>query len=189
MIRFTTGNLLEADVEALVNTVNTVGVMGKGIALMFKEAYPANFQEYATACKRGEVRTGRIFLTETGQLAGPRWILNFPTKRHWRTRTRLEWIEEGLKDLRRVIEREGIRSIAIPPLGCGNGGLDWSQVRPHIERALGDLPGVEVVAYEPTRRYQNVAKHRGVERLTPARALVAEMIRRYWILGLSLIHI
>lgn len=185
MIRFTRGNLLEADVEALVNTVNTVGVMGKGIALMFKEAFPANFREYAAACKKGEVRTGRMFVTRSASLSGPRWIINFPTKEHWRARTRMEWIDAGLEDLRRVIHAEGIRSVAVPPLGCGHGGLTWSQVRPRIEKALGDLPGVEVVVYEPTRRYQNISKRRGVETLTPARALIVELVRRYWILGIE----
>jgi len=185
MIRFTQGNLLEADVEALVNTVNTVGIMGKGIALMFKEAFPPNFREYAAACKRGEVRTGRMFVTENPALMGPRWIINFPTKEHWRTRTRIEWIEDGLEDLRRVVEEKGIRSIAVPPLGCGHGGRSWSEVRPLIEKALGDLPEVDVVVYEPTPRYQNVAKRTGVQKLTPARALIAELVRRYWILGIE----
>lgn len=185
MIRFTRGNLLEADVEALVNTVNTVGVMGKGIALMVKEAFPENFREYAAACKRGEVEVGRVFLTQRPGLAGPRWIINFPTKKHWRHSSRIEWIEEGLVDLRRVILEKGIRSIAVPPLGCGQGGLRWQNVRGLIERKLGDLEGVEVVIYEPTRRYQNVAKRSGVEKLTPARALVAELVRRYSILGIE----
>lgn len=185
MIRFTRGNLLEADVEALVNTVNTVGVMGKGIALMVKEAFPENFREYAAACKRGEVEVGRVFLTQRPGLAGPRWIINFPTKKHWRHSSRIEWIEEGLVDLRRVILEKGIRSIAVPPLGCGQGGLPWQNVRGLIERKLGDLEGVEVVIYEPTRRYQNVAKRSGVEKLTPARALVAELVRRYSILGIE----
>lgn len=187
MVYLTQGNMLEADVEALVNTVNTEGVMGKGIALMFKEAFPENFREYDAACKLGEVKTGSIFVTElplklTG---GPRWILNFPTKRHWRHRTRIEWIEEGLRDLRRVIAEKEIRSVAVPPLGCGAGGLRWHDVRPLIERVLGDLEGVEVQIYEPTSRYQNVAKRQGVEKLTPARALVAELVRRYWVLGIQ----
>jgi O-acetyl-ADP-ribose deacetylase (regulator of RNase III) len=185
MIRFTRGNLLEADVEALVNTVNTVGVMGKGIALMVKEAFPENFREYAVACKRGEVEVGRMFVTQRPGLEGPRWILNFPTKRHWRHSSRIEWIEEGLADLRRVILEKGIRSVAVPPLGCGHGGLPWLEVRVLIERELGNLEGVEVVVYEPTRRYQNVAKRSGVEKLTPARALVAELVRRYSILGIE----
>lgn len=184
MIRFTTGNLLDAHTEAVVNTVNTVGVMGKGIALMFKEAFPANFREYEAACKRGDVQTGRMFVTERPAILGsPRWIINFPTKQHWRGKARLEWIESGLQDLRCVIQEKNIRSIALPPLGCGNGGLDWGDVRPLIERALADLTDVEIVIYEPTREYQNVAKRTGVESLTPARALIAELVRRYSVLG------
>lgn len=184
-MQFTTGNLLEADIEAVVNTVNTVGVMGKGIALMFKERYPANFKAYAAACERGEVQVGRMFVTESLELSGPRWIINFPTKRHWRGRTRFEWVEQGLEDLCRVIIDRRIRSIAIPPLGCGSGGLDWGEVRPAIERALGDLQGVRILVFEPTRTYQNVAKNVGVEKLTPARAMIAEMVRRYGLLGLD----
>jgi O-acetyl-ADP-ribose deacetylase (regulator of RNase III) len=186
MIRYTTGNLLDARTDAIVNTVNTVGIMGKGIALMFKEAFPANFREYEAACKRGDVRTGRMFITERSAIMGaPRWLINFPTKQHWRSNARLEWVEAGLEDLRAVILEKQIRSIALPPLGCGNGGLNWREVRPAIERALGDLPDVEIVVYEPTREYQNVAKRSGVEKLTPARALIAELVRRYWILGIE----
>jgi O-acetyl-ADP-ribose deacetylase (regulator of RNase III) len=186
MIRFTKGNLLDARAEAVVNTVNTVGVMGKGIALMFKEAFPDNFREYDAACRRGDVRTGEMFVTERSPILGaPRWIINFPTKEHWRGKARIEWIEAGLQDLRRVIAERNILSIAMPPLGCGNGGLDWSIVRPAIERAMSDLSNVEVIVYEPTREYQNVAKRTGVEKLTPARALIAELVRRYWILGIE----
>lgn len=185
MISYTAGNLLDADVEAVVNTVNTVGVMGKGIALMFKEAFPKNFKEYEAACKAREVEVGRMFVTETGELMGPKWIVNFPTKKHWRHPTKIEWITEGLKDLKKVIEENNIRSVAVPPLGCGNGGLDWQDVRPAIEEALGSLSGVELIVYEPTAKYQNVAKRSGVEKLTPARALVAEMVRRYWVLGIE----
>ncbi|MCB1055350.1 MAG: macro domain-containing protein [Acidobacteria bacterium] len=185
MLRYTQGNLLEADVEALVNTVNTVGVMGKGIALMFKEAFPDNFRQYAAACKGHEVEVGRMFVTRGPGLAGPRWIINFPTKKHWRSPTRLEWIASGLQDLRRLVIEERIRSIALPPLGCGNGGLRWLEVRPLIEQAFEGLTDVEVQVFEPTKRYQNVAKHRGVEQLTPARALIAELVRRYWILGIE----
>lgn len=185
MMRFTTGNLLDSYADAVVNTVNTVGIMGKGIALMFKEAFPANFHAYEAACKRGEVRTGKMFVTEPLMMGAPRWIINFPTKEHWRGKTRLEWIESGLQDLRRVILDKKIQSIALPPLGCGNGGLEWRVVRPLIERALADLPDVDVIVYEPTHEYQNVAKRAGVERLTPARALIAELVRRYWILGIE----
>lgn len=185
MIEFTRGNLLEADVEALVNTVNTVGVMGKGVALMFKEAFPENFKSYEAACKRQEVKVGRMFLTARESFIGPKWIVNFPTKQHWRGDSKMEWIESGLDDLKRVIAEHRIRSIAVPPLGSGNGGLDWNDVRPKIEAALGSLVDVKVVVYEPTNQYQNVAKRSGVENLTPARALVAELVRRYWVLGIE----
>jgi O-acetyl-ADP-ribose deacetylase (regulator of RNase III) len=185
MMKFTQGNLLEAPAEAFVNTVNTVGVMGKGIALMFKEAFPANFRAYEDACKQKEVTVGKMFVTENHALSGPRWIINFPTKKHWRNPSKLEWIIEGLGDLRRIVEEHQIRSIAVPPLGAGNGGLDWSEVRPEVERILGDLKGVEVLVFEPAIKYQNVAKRTGVEQLTPARALIAEMIRRYWVLGIE----
>jgi O-acetyl-ADP-ribose deacetylase (regulator of RNase III) len=185
MVEFTRGNLLEAKVEALVNTVNTVGVMGKGVALMFKEAFPENFKEYEAACKRKEVQVGHMFVTERQSFIGPKWIINFPTKQHWRGDSKLEWIEAGLEDLKRVIVERNIRSIAIPPLGSGNGGLDWNNVRPKIEAALSSLPNVQVIVYEPTDQYQNVAKRSGQEKLTPARALVAELVRRYWILGIE----
>lgn len=185
MVTYTQGNLLEADVDAVVNTVNTVGIMGKGIALMFKEQFPRNFEAYARACDAGEVRTGKMFVTENKELFGPRWIINFPTKTHWRVKTKIEWVEDGLKDLVRVIREKGINSIAIPPLGCGNGGLDWRDVRPLLESALAELEGVNAIVYEPTSKYQNVAKRTGVEKLTPARALVAEMVRRYSLLGIE----
>lgn len=185
MIRFTQGNLLEANVEALVNTVNTVGVMGKGVALMFKEAFPENFQAYEDACEADEVRVGRMFVTERRRLEGPRWIINFPTKKHWRQPSKIQWIVEGLEDLKRVIADKGIRSIALPPLGSGNGGLDWRDVRAKIAEALEPLRDVEVIVYEPTAKYQNVAKRAGKEKLTPSRALLVELIRRYWILGIE----
>ena len=185
MVTYAQGNLLEADVDAVVNTVNTVGIMGKGIALMFKEQFPRNFEAYARACDAGEVRIGKMFVTENKELFGSKWIINFPTKTHWRVKTQIEWVEEGLKDLVRVIREKNIHSIAIPPLGCGNGGLNWQDVRPLIESALGELDGVNAIVYEPTVKYQNVAKRTGVEKLTPARALVAEMVRRYSLLGIE----
>jgi O-acetyl-ADP-ribose deacetylase (regulator of RNase III) len=183
MIKYTTGNLLNAEVEALVNTVNTVGVMGKGIALMFKEAYPENLHQYAEACKNKKVETGSMFVTETGKLFGPKWIINFPTKQHWRNPSKLEWIEAGLRDLCRIIEQKQISSIAIPPLGSGNGGLDWQIVKKMIEQDLSKLTNVNVVVYEPNPQYQNIVKPSGVEALTPARALVIELVRRYQVLG------
>jgi O-acetyl-ADP-ribose deacetylase (regulator of RNase III) len=183
-MRFTQGNLLDAKVEAVVNTVNTVGVMGKGIALMFKERFPENYKAYAAACAAEEVKIGKMFVTAGVELDGPKWIINFPTKQHWRQPTKFEWIRSGLDDLKRVIEEKKIRSIAVPPLGCGNGGLDWQEVRRLIEAALADVD-VEAIIYEPTAKYQNVAKKKGLEKLTPARALIAEVIRRYWVLGIE----
>jgi O-acetyl-ADP-ribose deacetylase (regulator of RNase III) len=183
MIRFETGNLLEAPAEALVNTVNEVGGMGKGIALMFREAFPENTHVYTEAAQAGDVQVGRMLVTSTGGLFGPRWIVNFPTKRHWRQPSRLEWIRAGLHDLVRVIREYGIRSIAVPPLGCGNGGLEWSHVRPEIEAAAAELPDVEFIVYAPSSAYHNAPKRAGLETLTPARALIAESVRRYSVLG------
>lgn len=185
MIKFTQGNLLDARAEALVNTVNTVGVMGKGIALMFKERFADNYQRYAAACKAKQVHTGKMFVSEVNELDGSRWIINFPTKQHWRAPSQMTWVVDGLQDLRRFLVEKQVKSIAIPPLGAGNGGLEWSAVREQIEIALGDLPGIEIVVFEPTKQYQNVAKRTGVEKLTPARALIAELVRRYWVLGME----
>lgn len=185
MIEYTTGNLLAAQAEALVNTVNTVGVMGKGIALMFKELFPDNFSEYARACDAGAVQVGHMHVFHRGGFLNPRFIINFPTKKHWRHPSKLEWIDEGLRDLRRVIIENEIKSVALPPLGSGNGKLEWSDVKPLIQRHLGDLDGVSVTVFEPTERYQNVAKRAGVEKLTPARAIVAELVRRYWVIGIE----
>ncbi len=128
MIRDAHGDLLSAEADALVNTVNTVGVMGKGIALQFKKAWPAMFRDYQAASKRGEIIPGRVHVWETGSLSGPRFIINFPTKRHWRAPSKLADIEAGLAHLADVIRARGITSIAIPPLGCGNGGLAWKDV-------------------------------------------------------------
>jgi O-acetyl-ADP-ribose deacetylase (regulator of RNase III) len=150
MIEKSRGNLLEAPAEALVNTVNTVGVMGKGIALQFRQAYPEMYRAYEKACKDGEVRLGEVQTFDLGGLAGsPRWLINFPTKGHWRAASRLADIETGLVDLVAKIRKLNIRSIAVPPLGCGNGGLDWKVVRPLIENAFADLPDVRVLLFEP----------------------------------------
>jgi O-acetyl-ADP-ribose deacetylase (regulator of RNase III) len=145
------GNLLESTADALVNAVNTAGVMGKGIALQFKQAYPANFQAYKEACQRGEVRLGTMFTTETGLQDSPRYIINFPTKAHWRARSKLTDIQSGLADLRDVIRARDIHSIAVPSLGCGNGGLNWQDVRPLIIEALDDLTGLHVKLFPPKR--------------------------------------
>ena len=149
MTEFRQGNIFEAPAEALVNTVNTVGVMGKGVALQFKRAFEDNFKDYAKACESGEIAVGRVFIHHRNTLENPRYIINFPTKRHWRERSRLEYIQTGLDDLVRQVQQLGIQSIALPPLGCGNGGLDWSEVRPLIEAASNKLPEVEFIVYEP----------------------------------------
>ena len=185
MIKYVQGNLLEAPVEALVNTVNTVGVMGKGIALMFKEAFPNNTKQYVSACKAKQVVTGKMFVTQVNDLLGAKWIVNFPTKQHWRSKSKLEWIEEGLNDLKFFITSNQIKSIAIPPLGAGLGGLNWLEVKRCIEEKLSDLNDVEILIYTPTDQYQNRAKKQGVNKLTPARAMIAELIRRYWVVGME----
>jgi O-acetyl-ADP-ribose deacetylase (regulator of RNase III) len=149
MIEFRRGDIIGEDAEALVNTVNCVGVMGKGVALRFKAAFPANFRAYAAACQRSEVMPGKVFVHETGHITNPHYIINFPTKRHWRDKSRIEDIESGLRSLRHEIESRGIQSVALPAIGCGLGGLRWSEVRPLIERTLGTINGVRVVVFEP----------------------------------------
>src|SRR5882672_553649 len=138
MIRSGTGDLLDANAEALVNTVNCVGVMGKGIALQFKRAFPENFRAYLRAVQRGEIRPGRMHVFVTGSLANPRFVINFPTKRDWRNKSKIEDIRIGLEALVAEIVRLEIRTIAVPPLGCGNGGLDWNEVRPLVVDSLGN---------------------------------------------------
>lgn len=149
MLEFTGGDILQADAEALVNPVNCVGVMGRGLAAVFKEAFPGNFDAYAGACRRGEVVPGRLLVFEREPLAHPRYIVNFPTKRHWRDKSRLEDIEAGLAALKLDVVARGLRSIAVPALGAGLGGLKWATLRPRIVSALGGLNGVRVLVFEP----------------------------------------
>jgi O-acetyl-ADP-ribose deacetylase (regulator of RNase III) len=188
MIECKTGNLLQADVEALVNTVNTVGVMGKGIALQFKQAFPENFAAYEKAAKRQEIVPGKMFVYETNQFINPLYIINFPTKRHWRAKARLDYIEAGLEDLIRVICQKNIKSIAIPPLGCGFGGLDWEEVYPLILSALEKTPDVLAWVYlpsgTPAPEKMPVATHR--PRLTLGRAALIKLIDQYALPGYHL---
>jgi len=149
MIELAHGNLLRADAEALVNAVNCVGVMGKGIALQFKRAFPANYRAYAAACRRGEVRPGAMFVCEEASGEGRRVVINFPTKRHYRDASQLEDIDSGLRALVSEIRRREIRSIAVPALGCGLGGLRWSDVEPRIRAALGEVPETRVLLFAP----------------------------------------
>jgi O-acetyl-ADP-ribose deacetylase (regulator of RNase III) len=180
MIEYKSGNILIEDAEALVNTVNTVGIMGRGVALRFKEAFPENFKAYRAASKRREIQPGRMFVFETKRLTNPRYIINFPTKRHWRGKSRLGDIESGLNALATEIRTRGIRSIAIPPLGSGLGGLDWADVRPRIERALRGLDDVRIVVFEPLPRAEPEA-HPASEPLamTPGRAALVGLMDRY----------
>jgi O-acetyl-ADP-ribose deacetylase (regulator of RNase III) len=180
MIEYRTGNLLGEDVEALVNTVNCVGVMGRGVALQFKNAFPANFAAYAQACRGGEVQPGRMFVYETDSLTNPRFIINFPTKRHWRGKSRMEDIESGLRALVEEIRTRRIGSIAIPPLGSGLGGLNWPDVRSRIERALAVIPDVRAVVYEPgATADERKATSRAMPAITPGRAALVVLINRY----------
>lgn len=185
MVRKTRGNLLDAEVDALVNTVNAVGVMGKGVALQFKRAFPANFKAYKQACDAGDVEPGRMFIHDLGGLMRPRYIINFPTKRHWRERSRMEDIEVGLAALVEDIRRLGIESIALPPLGCGHGGLNWNMVFPLIERALAELVDVDVIVYEPAGAPAPEEMKDRTERpkMTIGRAAVLGLMNRYQVPG------
>jgi O-acetyl-ADP-ribose deacetylase (regulator of RNase III) len=149
MIKMLHENILDSDAEALVNPVNCVGFMGKGLALQFKKAYPDNFEAYRTACEAGAVKPGSMLIFEIGSLINPRYIINFPTKRHWKEKSRIEDIESGLKSLVEDVRQRNISSIAVPPLGCGLGGQKWSVVRPMIEKAFSELSAVQVLLFEP----------------------------------------
>jgi len=181
MIELTYGNLLETDAEALVNTVNCVGVMGKGIALQFKQAFPANFAQYEQACRQGQMQTGKMLVVATGQLVNPRYIINFPTKRHWKGKSKLEDIKAGLAALISEVKQLGLKSIALPPLGCGNGGLDWAEVKPLIEVAFEELPEVKVLLFEPQAAPQAEAMPIATNKpaMTRARALLVRLMDIY----------
>lgn len=181
MISELRGNLLETDAEALVNTVNTAGIMGKGIALQFKRAYPDMFKAYEAAAKRGELELGRVHVWHTNQLTGPRVIINFPTKRHWRSRSKLSDIKKGLEDLIRVVDELELKSIAIPPLGCGNGGLDWRDVQPLIHKAFEALPQVDVMLFPPgtTPRASEMRSREDRPNMTAGRAALIALIDAY----------
>ncbi|CAN5119437.1 macro domain-containing protein [soil metagenome] len=185
MITFASGDLLQSGAEAIINTVNCVGVMGKGIALQFKQAFPRNYDAYRRACEAGEVRLGEMFVFDTGSMINPRWIINFPTKGHWKANSRLEDIVTGLEDLKRVIVDRGIRSIAVPPLGCGNGGLDWRDVEPAIRQALGDLTDVDVRLFAPGAAPKVDEMRVGTERpnMSRGRALVLSLLGLYGAAG------
>ena len=180
MIEHKTGDMFGEDVDALVNSVNCVGVMGRGIALQFKSRFPNNFKAYAKACKRNEVQPGRMFVQETGQLS-PRYIINFPTKRHWKGKSRMEDIEAGLDALAQEIKDRNIRSIAIPPLGSTLGGLRWEDVRPRIEAALARLDDVAVTLFEPGGGPPDNRPNRSTKApaMSRSRAALVSLVDRY----------
>ncbi len=175
MIEFVTGNLLESDAEALVNTVNTVGVMGKGIALQFKQLFPNNTKAYLNACKSKEFHVGQLLITEDESLhTGKKIIINFPTKTNWRLPSEYDYIEKGLAVLAQSIKDKNIKSIAIPPLGAGNGGLDWNKVKQLLVQYLNGLD-CQIQVYEPNQAVKEVLRKERVK-LTPARAMLLAVL-------------
>jgi O-acetyl-ADP-ribose deacetylase (regulator of RNase III) len=175
MIHFKSGDLFESDAEALVNTVNTVGIMGKGIALQFKNRFPDNFRQYAKACKNKEIKVGQLFVVyDESLLTGKKIIINFPTKTDWRLASEYHYVESGLIELEKLIIEKNIKSIAIPALGSGNGGLDWNNVKKLLEKYLSKLP-CEIFVYEPTSTIKDVTKKDPVK-LTPARAMLLSIL-------------
>jgi O-acetyl-ADP-ribose deacetylase (regulator of RNase III) len=181
MITLTNGNLLATDTEVLVNTVNCEGFMGKGIALQFKKAFPENFKAYERACRAGEVQPGKMFIFATGSMINPRYIINFPTKRKWREKSRIEDIESGLRALVEEVCRLNVSSLAVPPLGCGLGGLKWGMVKQLIERTFAELPDVQVILFEPTGTPEAKEMPIGTKKpkLTLARALFIRLMQLY----------
>lgn len=181
MIELTQGDILRADAEALVNTVNCVGVMGRGIALQFKKRFPGNFKEYKAACDRKELQPGKMLVHDLNSLFNPRYVVNFPTKRHWKGKSRMADIEAGLLALVEEVRKRNIHSIAIPPLGCGLGGLPWADVRARIEEAFEDVNEVRVLLYEPKGAppAENMVHTEKVPVLTVGRAVLLVLIRRY----------
>lgn len=181
MIQYTSGDILKCEVDAIVNTVNCVGVMGRGIALQFKNAYPDNYSVYEQACKRKEVQPGKMLVYPTGSLTPPHYIINFPTKRHWRGSSRIEDIDSGLQALTEAITQYNITSIAIPPLGSGLGGLDWAQVKPRIEAAFAPFHDLHVMIFEPNGapNAKNMQRARQIPSMTAGRAALLELMRRY----------
>lgn len=188
MLTLVEGNLLKADAQALVNTVNTVGVMGKGIALQFKKAFPEMFKAYESACKAGELEPGEVHVYDRGTMFNPRYIINLPTKSHWRGKSRIEFVQRGLAALVEEIKQRKIESVAIPPLGCGLGGLQWNDVYPLIETALREIPEVTALVYPPrgAPRPEEMVIRTERPEMTPSRANVIRVLSEYCVLGYEL---
>ena len=175
MIHYVIGNLLESEAQALVNTVNTVGVMGKGIALQFKKTFPNNFKLYVKACKEQTFTVGQLLVNqEDSNLYGKKIIINFPTKTDWRKPSEYHYIENGLKELVKIIKEKDIKSMAIPALGAGNGGLIWKNVQDLIEKYLTEI-ACEIYVYSPDYKVQEIIKKEKVS-LTPARAMLLAIL-------------
>jgi O-acetyl-ADP-ribose deacetylase (regulator of RNase III) len=190
MIQFLKTNLFDQEVDALVNTVNTVGIMGKGIAFQFKERFPLNFKLYQAACKSGEIEIGKPLLTRTGEISSPKYIINFPTKKDWRENSKLEYIQKGLVRLMEQIKENNIQSIALPPLGCGNGGLDWRIVKPILEDAFQEVKNLDIRIIEPGHlAFASPRKRQDTPPLTKPRALILTLAQRYGVLGFDLSHL
>jgi O-acetyl-ADP-ribose deacetylase (regulator of RNase III) len=181
MIKLIQGDILKADAEALVNTVNCVGIMGRGVALQFRKAFSENFKAYEVACKANQVQPGKMFVYDLNRLYNPRFIINFPTKRHWKSNSRIEDIQSGLIDLITVVQQQQISSIAIPPLGCGLGGLDWGDVKPLIIEAFQTVPEVNVLLFEPAGAPPAavMVRENKMPSMTVGRAALLGLMRRY----------
>lgn len=188
MIEFVNGNIINANTEALVNTVNTKGVMGKGIALQFKKAFPEVFLEYKAACNKGLVKVGEVNICKRNSTSGPRIIINFPTKDDWRKPSKIEYIKNGLKSLVQTVIDHHIQSIAIPALGCGLGGLKWNEVLPLIQAAFERTPNISVMVYPPKEipSPQDMPNKTNRPKMTPTRAIVLQLFKQYCVLGYEL---
>ena len=181
MIEITKGDILKADVQALVNTVNCVGVMGRGIALQFRKAFPENFKAYKSACDKKQLHPGQMLVCDLNRFQNPRYVVNFPTKKHWKGKSKIEDIESGLEALVQEVAKHNIQSIAIPPLGCGLGGLNWDQVKPMIQKAFDTLPDVHVFLFEPAGApaVEQMVKKKKQPKLTVGRAALLSLMKRY----------
>ncbi|TWV06046.1 macro domain-containing protein [Bacteroidaceae bacterium HV4-6-C5C] len=174
-MKYITGDLLSANTQALVNTVNTVGVMGKGIALQFKENFPSNYNEYIKACKNKELEIGKLLVVKDKNIEKERIIINFPTKKDWKHKSKLDFIDRGLQELVKVIHEYAIKSIAIPPLGCGNGGLDWEEVEPLMEKYLSPLENIEILIFKPNKAVKEILMKQELNKevkMTDAKAML-----------------
>jgi O-acetyl-ADP-ribose deacetylase (regulator of RNase III) len=184
MFQLVRGNLLQCQAEALVNTVNAQGIMGKGVALQFRHAFPEMYKAYKKACQDGNVQPGKMFIYKVSSSKNPQYIINFPTKRNWRSKSRMEDIEIGLKALVADVQKLGIHSVAVPPLGCGLGGLSWPAVRQRMESTFQELPDVDWLVYEPVDPLPNaIACQPSRPKMTRGRAVLVELIRRYLVPG------